>query len=91
MKQQGSLRAVTGLGQHLRRHHSERHPGIDDLVRQAVSGESPTFPDRVETDLFSVADTLKELGKDPAVIEIRGVHDVSGSTEFIGEGQAPRR
>jgi hypothetical protein len=91
VKQQGSLRTGPCLGQHLRRQNPEREPGIDDFVRQAVSGESGALDDRVEADLLGVANAVGEFGEDLAVVEIRRVHDVSGSAESIGEGEAPTR
>jgi hypothetical protein len=91
VKQQGSFRARTRLGEHLRRQYPERKPGIDDFVRQAVSGESPALDDRVEADLLGVANAVCELGEGVAVVEIRGVNDVSGSAKLIGEGEAPGR
>ncbi len=91
MKQQGSLRTGPCLGQHLRGQHPEREPRIDDFVRQAVSGESAALDDRVEADLLGVANAIGEFGKGLAVVEVRGVDDVSGSAEFVGEGEAPDR
>jgi hypothetical protein len=38
-----------------------------------------------------VANAVGEVGKDLAVVEIRRVHDVSGSAESIGERKAPTR
>ena len=64
-------------------------PGIDDFVRQAVSGESAALDDRVEAHLFGVANAVFELGEGLAVVKIRHVHDVSGIAESIGEGEAP--
>jgi hypothetical protein len=69
--------------------HPEREPGIDDFVRQAVSGESTALDDCLEADLFGVANAVSEFGEGLAVVEIWGVNDVSGSAEFIGEGEAP--
>src|SRR5207244_6892413 len=77
--------------QHLRRHRPGRDPAIDDLVRQAFSGEPTALPDGVEADLPGVADTVVEVGEGLPVVEIRGVYDVSGTPEFIGEGETPRR
>jgi hypothetical protein len=91
VKQQGSFGTWTRLGQHLRRQHPEREPGIDDLVRQAVGGESTALDDRVEADLLGVANAVGEFGEGLAFAEIRGVNDVSGSAELIGEGEAPGR
>jgi hypothetical protein len=91
VKQQGSLRTGPCLGQHLRRHHPEREAGIDDFVRQVVSGESTALDDRVEADLFGVVNAVGEFGEGLTVVEIWRVHDVSGSAESIGEGEAPGR
>jgi hypothetical protein len=91
VKQQGSLRTGPCLGQHLRRHHPEREPRIDHVVRQAVSGQSTALDDRVEADLLGVANAVGEFGEGLAVVEIRGVNDVSGGAEFIGEREAPGR
>jgi hypothetical protein len=43
----------------------------------------------VEADLFGVANAVSEFGEGLAVVEIWGVNNVSGSAEFIGEGEAP--
>jgi hypothetical protein len=69
----------------------EREPGIDDLVRQDVSGESTALDDGVEPDLLGVANAVGEFDEGLAVVEIRGVNDVSGGAELIGEREAPRR
>ena len=45
--------------------------------------------DRVEADLLGVANAVGEFGEGLAVVEIRRVHDLSGSAESIGEGEAP--
>ena len=63
VKEQGSPGARTRLGQHLRRQHTEREPGI--------------------------ANAIGEFGERLAFVEIRGVNDVSGGAELIGEGAAP--
>jgi len=76
---------MTRLGQHLRRHHPKRKPGIDDFVRQALGGESAALGDRVEADLLRVANALVDRGERPPVIEIRGVDGVPGRTELVGE------
>jgi hypothetical protein len=39
----------------------------------------------VEADFLGVLNTVGEVGEDLAVVEIRRVHDVSGSAESIGE------
>jgi len=65
--------------------------GIDDAVRQAVRGKATALEDRVEADLLGVANAVGEGGEDLALVEIRRVHDVSGSAESIGEGEAPTR
>jgi hypothetical protein len=54
VKQQGSFRAGTRLGQHLRRHRPERQPGVHDSVRQALSGESTALDHCLEAKLFGV-------------------------------------
>ena len=84
-KEQGSFGARTSLGQHLRRHHPERESAVDELVRQALSGESTALEDRVEADLLRVADALVERSERLAVIEIRSMDGVSGSAEFVRE------
>jgi hypothetical protein len=89
--QQGSPGAWTGLGQHLRGQHPQREPGIDDFARQVLRREPAALDDRVEANLLGVADALVELGEELAVVEIRGVNDVAGSAEFIGEREASRR
>ena len=38
-----------------------------------------------------MADALGEFGEGLAAVEIRGVHDVSGSAELLSEGEAPGR
>jgi hypothetical protein len=38
-----------------------------------------------------VANAVGEVGEDLALVEIRRVHDVSGSADSIGEGEAPTR
>src|ERR687891_631879 len=91
VEQQGSLRTGPCLGQHLRRHRAQREPGIDDLVRQAVRGHSTALDDRVEADLLRVLHAVGELREGLAVVEIREVHDVSGSPELVGERQASGR
>jgi hypothetical protein len=67
----------------------EREAGVDDFVRHAGGRESTALDDRVEPDLLGVAHAVGEFGERLAVVEIRGVNDVSGSAEFIGEGEAP--
>ena len=91
MKQQGSLRTGPRLGQHLRRQHPEREAGIDDFGRQAVSGESAALDDRVEADVLGVANAVGEFAEGLAGVEIRGMNDVSGSAEFLGEREAAGR
>jgi hypothetical protein len=85
VQQQGSPDAGTRLGQHLRRQHPERETGIDDVVRQPVGGESTALDDRLEADLLGVAHAIGELGEGLAVVEVRGVNEVSRSAELIGE------
>src|SRR5216683_2679392 len=89
MKQQGSSRSWPGLGEHLRRQHTQREAGIDDFIRQAVGGTLAALDDRVETDVLRVANAFGELGEGLSVVEIRREHDVSGSPEPVGESQAP--
>ena len=91
MKQQGSLRTGPDLGQHLRGQHPEREPGVDDAIRQAVRSKATALDDRIEADFLGIANAVGEVGEDLAVLEIRRVHDVSGSAESIGEGEAPAR
>jgi hypothetical protein len=83
--QHGSAGAGTRLGQHLRRQHPEREADVDDLVRQAVGGESTALDDRAEADLLAVADAVGQRGEGLAVVEIRGVNDVSRSAKLSGE------
>ena len=47
--------------------------------------------DRVEADLLGVVNAVGEVGEGLAVVEIRGVNDVSASAELSGEGEAPGR
>src|SRR6266536_4932746 len=84
-EQQGSFRAGTRLGQHLRSRHPEREAGIDELVRQALSGEPTPLADRVEADLLGVANALVERSERLALVEIRGVNRVPGCAELVGE------
>jgi hypothetical protein len=58
---------------------------------KAVSGKSPALDNCLEADLFGVADAVGEFGEGLTVVEIWGVHDVAGSAEFIGEGEASGR
>ena len=57
-EQQRSLGTMTRLGQHLRGQRSEREPGIDEIVRQAIGGESTALLNRPEANLLRVADAL---------------------------------
>ena len=91
VKQQGSLCAGPGLSEHLRRQHPEREPGVDDAVGQAVRSELTALDDRVEADFLRVANAAGEVGEGIGLVEIRCVHDVSGSAESIGEGEASTR
>ena len=84
-KQQGALGAQALLGQHLRGHHSEREPRIDELARQPIRGASTALHDRAEANLPRVADALVEVGEGLAVVEVGGVDDVSGSSQPVGE------
>ena len=45
----------------------------------------------VEADLLGIGDTVGEPSEGFSVVEIRGVNDVSGSAELIGEGEAAGR
>ena len=90
-EQQGSLRARPRLGQHLRGHHPEREPGIDQAVGQGLSGKATALEDRVEAGFLGVANALVEVGEGLALVQIWSVHDVSGGAEPIGEGEDPRR
>ncbi len=89
MEQQGSSGARAGLGQHLRRHRTQREAGVDDVVRQPVGGELTAFFYRAEAELLGVANAVGEVGERFAVVEIRRVHYVSGSAESIREREAP--
>src|SRR5439155_23428575 len=89
VKQQGTLGARARLGQHLSGHRSERESAIDELVRQAVGGESTALPYRREADLLREADTLIEVGEGLAVVEVRRMNDVSGSSQLVGEREEP--
>jgi hypothetical protein len=91
VKEQRSPGAGARLGQHLRREHPEREPGVDDVVRQAVRGKAAALEDRAEADLFGVPDAVRELGEGPALVEIGRVNDVSGRAELLDEGEAPGR
>ena len=90
-EQQRSLRAGARLRQHLSRHRPEREPGVDELVRQAVGGEATALADRPEANLRRVPDTLVEVDERLTVVEIRGMNDVPGSAELVGESEEPRR
>jgi hypothetical protein len=79
------MRSRTRLGQQLCGHDPEREPGIDDFVRQAVSGDSAALNDGAEADLLGVANALREVGEDFALVEIWGMHDVSAGAELISE------
>ena len=85
VKQQCSLGAWARLGQHLRGHYPEREPGIDELARQAIRGESTALCNRPEANLPRVADALVEVGEGLAVVEVGGVNNVSGSSQLVGE------
>ena len=84
-EQQGALGARARLGQHLRGHHSEREPGVDELARQPIGGASTALDDRPEANLPCVADALVQVGEGLAVVEVGGVNDVSGSSQRVGE------
>jgi hypothetical protein len=59
--------------------------------RQAVSGESTALDDRVEADVLGVANAVGQVGEGLTIVEIRGMNDVSGSAEFLGESEASGR
>src|SRR5439155_14617473 len=90
-EQQGTFGARARLGQHLSGQRSERESGIDELVRQAVGCESTALADRVEADLLGVADAVVELGEGLAVVEVRGMNDVSGSPQLVGKREESAR
>ncbi len=79
------------MGELLRRHHPERQTGVDEFGRQTLGGNDASLENRLEPDLSGVADAFVELGERVAVVEIRGVDDVPGGAEFIGERETPRR
>lgn len=65
----------------------DREAGIDEPVRQALSGEPTPLEYRVEADPFGVANAHLERGERPAFVEIRGVNRVSGCARLIGESK----
>src|SRR5207302_6836777 len=71
--------------------HAQREAGVDDLVRQGVGGTPAALNDRIEAHFLGVADSVRQLGENPAFVEVRGVHDVSGCAESIGEADAASR
>jgi hypothetical protein len=91
MKEQGAPGAGARLGQLLRRHHTQREPGMDDLAGQPIGGTQTPLEDGVEADLPGIANPVGELVEGLAVVEVGDMHDVSGSTELIGEGLNARR
>ena len=90
VQEQGALGARTRLGEKLRRHRSEREPGVDDLGRQILRGEPASLHDRVEAGLPDVGHAVGELGERPALVEIRRVHDVSLRREARPRGRGTR-
>src|SRR5258708_22461 len=84
-EEQRSLRTWPCLGQLLRRHHSEREPGIDKVARQAFGRTATALRNRLEADLLRVADALVEVGEGVAVVEVGRVDNVSGGAQLVGE------
>src|SRR5206468_8748728 len=69
----------------LRRHRAERETGIDEPVRQLGGCAKTALLNRPEANLLRVADALVQVGEGLAVVEIRGMNDVSGSSQLVGE------
>ena len=86
-EEQGAASATPCLGEQLRRHHAEREPCVDELVRELLGGEPPTLHDRVETDLLRVADALVEVVERLAVVQVRRVDGVPDGSQVLGEAE----
>jgi len=76
-----------GLGQHLRRHHTQGESGIDDIVGQTVGGTPASLDDLVEANVTGIADPLVQGRESLAVVEVRRVDDVPCGAELGGERQ----
>jgi hypothetical protein len=60
---------------------------MDELVRQALGGESTALSDRREANLLRVTDALVEVGEGLAVVQVGRMNDMSGSSQLVGEGE----
>jgi hypothetical protein len=69
----------------LRREHSERKAGIDQLGGQPIDRLDATLDHLAEADLLGMADPLLDGGERAAIEEIGRVHGVPGKAQFVGE------
>jgi hypothetical protein len=68
----------------LRRHHAQREPGVDELVRQPLDGRAATLEDRAEADLARVVDAIVDGSERPAFVEVGRMDAVPGGAELVG-------
>lgn len=85
VEEQGSTGSGPCLCQLLRRQHTEREPGIDELGRQFIGDADAALPHVVESDLTDVGETLIDALERASVEQVRRVHDVTGGPQVVGE------
>src|SRR6266540_2452459 len=85
VEQQRSLSTGTRLGEHLRRHPTQREAGVDELGRQTLRSGRASFEDHVEADLPGVSDSVVEVRERLPVVQIGCVHHVARSAQLVGE------
>lgn len=91
MQQQRALRAGPGLGQHLRREHAHREPGVDEFGGQLLGDGPATLDNGGEPYLLGVGGALVDGLEDLSVVQVRDVHDVASLRQRLGEGTDARR
>ena len=91
MKQQCSLRSGPRLCEHLRGHYSEGEARIYDCIWKLRRGGPAALENGVESDVPSMGDAFFQRVESTPFIKVRGVDDVTGLPEFLGECEEPRR
>jgi len=89
VEQEGAPGAWTRLGQHLRRHAPEREPGVDEVLGQVFGSHLAALEDGVESDQLRVGHAVLDLVEPLALVQVRGVDDMPGRAELVGERDHP--